>query len=225
MGKELLERHLQMNQLKECCRHYATGTKSAEAESEPMPETSSARPVYVEVSKDSSTRDPEISEKEGLAYTLKVCGEKGDFEDKPEQQETEIEESEQPAKKKKETQGAKMFRSSKDLPAKSQVDAQQAEQDTWKEKYFENKNVGLIAKKAITIKSNPETASAAPEVSELPGTSASDSKTEALRRKAANKNPKNIELPMVGKTPKLAKLSGASEARKESKVESSDDSD
>ena len=27
--KELLERHLQMNQLKECCRHYATGTKSA----------------------------------------------------------------------------------------------------------------------------------------------------------------------------------------------------
>ena len=90
-----------------------------------MPETSSARPVYVEVSKDSSTRDPEISEKEGLAYTLKVCGEKGDFEDKPEQQETEIEESEPPAKKKKETQGAKMFRSSKDLPAKSQVDAQQ----------------------------------------------------------------------------------------------------
>ena len=101
----------------------------------------------------------------------------------------------------------------------------QAEQDTWKEKYFENKNVGLIAKKAITIKSNPETASAAPEVSELPGTSASDSKSEALRRKAANKNPKNIELPMVGKTPKLAKLSGASETRKESKVESSDDSD
>merc|ERR1712210_244978 len=119
MGKELLERHLQMNQLKECCRHYATGTKSAEAESEPMPETSSARPVYVEVSKDSSTRDPEISEKEGLAYTLKVCGERGDFEDKPEQQ-------------KKETQGAKMFRSSRDLPAKTQVDGQQTEQDTWK---------------------------------------------------------------------------------------------
>ena len=61
-----------------------------EAESETMPETSSARPVYVEVSKDSSTRDPEISEKEGLAYTLKVCGEKGDFEDKPEQPETEM---------------------------------------------------------------------------------------------------------------------------------------
>ena len=87
-----------------------------------MPETSSARPVYVEVSKDSSTRDPEISEKEGLAYTLKVCGEKGDFEDKPE---TETEDTEPPAKKKKETQGAKMFRSSKDLSAKSQVDAQQ----------------------------------------------------------------------------------------------------
>ena len=85
--------------------------------------------------------------------------------------------------------------------------------------------MGLIAKKAITIKSNPETASAAPEVSELPGTSASDSKTEAHRRKAANKNPKNTELPMVGKTPKLAKLSGATGARKESKVESSDDSD
>ena len=101
----------------------------------------------------------------------------------------------------------------------------QAEQDTWKEKYFENKNVGLIAKKGITIKSNPETASAAPEVSELPGTSASDSKSEAHRRKAANKNPKNTELPMVGKTPKLAKLSGATGARKESKVESSDDSD
>ena len=88
-----------------------------------MPETSSARPVYVEVSKDSSTRDPEISGKEGLAYTLKVCGEKGDFEDKPEPPETEG--SEPPAKKKKETQGAKMFRSSKDLPTKSQVDAQQ----------------------------------------------------------------------------------------------------
>ena len=81
--------------------------------------------------------------------------------------------------------------------------------------------MGLIAKKGITIKSNPETASAAPEVSELPGTS--DLKSEALRRKAANKNPKNMELPMVGKTPKLAKLSG--ETRKESKVESSDDSD
>ena len=83
--------------------------------------------------------------------------------------------------------------------------------------------MGLIAKKGITIKSNPETASAAPEVSELPGTS--DLKAEALRRKAANKNPKNMELPMVGKTPKLAKLSGATETRKESKVESSDDSD
>merc|ERR1712008_138325 len=222
--KELLDRPSYLNQLKECCRAacISTGTKSAEADSEPMPETSSARPVYVEVSKDSSTREPEISEKEGLAYTLKVCGEKGDFEDKPEM---ETEDTEPPAKKKKETQGAKMFRSSKDLPTKSQVDAQQAEQDTWKEKYFENKNVGLIAKKGITIKSNPETASAAPEVSELPGTSASDLKSEALRRKAANKNPKNMELPMVGKTPKLAKQSGATETRKESKVESSDDSD
>ena len=51
--------------------------------------------------------------------------------------------------------------------------------------------MGLIAKKGITIKSNPETASAAPEVSELPGTS--DLKSEALRRKAANKNPKNTK--------------------------------
>merc|ERR1712083_348836 len=80
------------------------------ATEEPMPETSN-RPVYVEVKKDEPTRDPEISEKEGVGYILKVCGEKGDFEDKPEPPKVE----EPPPKKKKEekkqlTRGAKIFK-------------------------------------------------------------------------------------------------------------------
>merc|ERR1712156_344489 len=77
------------------------------ATDEPTPKTSN-RPVYVEVKKDQPTRDPEISEKEGVGYILKVCGEKGDFEDKPEPPKVE----EPPPKKKKEekkqlTRGAK----------------------------------------------------------------------------------------------------------------------
>ena len=91
----------------------------------------------MEIKKDESTRDPEISEKEGVGYILKVCGEKGDFADKPEsKQETEPEpkpkeEVEEPPSKKKKldpkkmTRGAKVFRGSKDLPTKAQVDAQQ----------------------------------------------------------------------------------------------------
>ena len=88
-------------------------------ESEALPETST-RPVYVEITEDDKPkRDPEISEKEGVAYWTKVCGEKGDFEDK----------SESPSKKKKvekpTTRGGKIFKGTKDLPSKAQVDAQQ----------------------------------------------------------------------------------------------------
>ena len=61
-----------------------------------------------------------------MGYILKVCGKKGDFEDKPEPPKVE----EPPPKKKKEekkqlTRGAKIFKGSKDLPTKAQVDADQ----------------------------------------------------------------------------------------------------
>ena len=89
-------------------------------ESETLPETST-RPVYKEITDDDKPkRDPEISEKEGVAYWAKVCDEKGDFEDK----------SEEPSPKKKKvekpkTRGGKIFKGTKDLPSKAQVDAQQ----------------------------------------------------------------------------------------------------
>ena len=82
-------------------------------------------------------------------------------------------------------------------------------------------------KKGIKIKIKPEdSTSASAEVKEFPGTSAKDMKAEALRRKAANRNPQNKELPLVGNVDEYSKLVKSSgEASSETKAESSDESE
>jgi hypothetical protein len=69
------------------------------------------------------------------------------------------------------------YRGSKDLPSKSQVDAEQAGEESWKDRYIQSKKVqkvvkesGLInkAKKSFKSKNAPET-SATPEVNVFPG--------------------------------------------------------
>ena len=69
------------------------------------------------------------------------------------------------------------YRGSKDLPSKSQVDAEQAGEESWKDRYIQSKKVqkvvkesGLInkAKKSFKSKNAPE-ASATPEVNVFPG--------------------------------------------------------
>ena len=80
-------------------------------------------------------------------------------------------------------------------------------------------------KKGIKIKIKPEESTAS-VVQEFPGTSEKDLKAEALRRKAANRNPQNKELPMVGNIDEYSKLVKSSgETISETKAESSDESE
>jgi len=125
------------------------------------------------------------------------------------------------------------YRGSKDLPSKSQVDAEQAGEESWKDRYIQSKKVqkvvkesGLInkAKKSFKSKNAPE-ASTTPEVNVFPGTSAKDMKAEALRRKEEIRNRQNLWVDgSLEEYSKLAQSSSGAAATVE-KVESSDSSD
>lgn len=169
-----------------------TAEKEEPEESEPEVK----RPVYVDITNEEikAPRDPEVAEKEGVAYWTKVCEKSGDFQEKP---------LEIPQKKVV----------SKDLPSKEQVDAQQAEQETWQERWYATRKVQKVVKDAkiySKVRSNIKKLKPNTEPEgrlEHPGTSAKDMKAEALRRKAANKNPTNLELPaIVGSSSEYVKL-------------------
>ena len=107
----------------------------------------------------------------------------------------------------------------------------QAEQETWQERWYQTRKVQKVVQDSkiyskvrtnIKIKLKPEDAES-PPVQEFPGTSAKDLKAEALRRKAANKNPQNKDLPLMGSVDEYSKLPKNPAENKESSSEESAD--
>ena len=176
-----------------------------EAEAAQTQESEPEKPKFVEITHDNPTKDPEIAQKEGVAYWTKMC---------------DVDESE-PKK-------AKKVAKSRDLPSKAQVDAQQAEQETWADRWYQNKKVQkvvqdskIFSKVKANIKTKFVKETAEDEAEVRPGTSAKDLKAEALRRKL-NKNPQNKEFPVIGSFDEYSKIKGKSEAA-EAKSESSEE--
>ena len=97
----------------------AQAAQEAETAQNPEPE----KPKYIEITQDLPQKDPEIAQKEGVAYWTKMCDTDEDLPKVP---------------KKAQNKG------SKDLPGKAQVDAQQAEQETWADRWYQNKKVQKV---------------------------------------------------------------------------------
>ena len=122
---------------------------------------------------------------------------------------------------------AKIKKGSRDLPSKAQVDAHQAEQETWADRWYQNKKVQKVVKDSkiySKVKANIKTKFVKPieaiEESLRPGTSAKDLKAEAIRRKL-NKNPQNTALPVIGSLDEYSKIKTSEPL--ETKSDSSDD--
>ena len=200
----------------------AAEIKKAQEATEEIPETVVEKTPPREITdEDLPKRDAEVAEKEGVAYWSKMC-------------ETELK-SKAPSPKKSKKAAAKVDRGTKDLPSKAQVDAQQAEQQTWADRWYSNKKVKKVVQDSkmfskvrtqFKTKVKPDDEQVKP-VEEAPGTSAKDLKAEALRRKA-NRNPKNNEMPIIGTADEYAKLAAAQkkeQAAKDVVKESSDEDD
>ena len=167
------------------------------------------KPQYIEITKDEPTKDPEVAEKEGVAYWTKMIDDDDDVE------------VPQPGSPKK-------TKINRDLPSKAQVDAHQAEQETWADRWYQNKKVQKVVQDSkiySKVKANIKTKFVKPieaiEESLRPGTSAKDLKAEAIRRKL-NKNPQNTALPVIGSLDEYSKIKADNEPL-ETKSDSSDD--
>ena len=163
-----------------------------------------------EVVKDEPTKDPEVAEKEGVAYWTKMIDDDDDVEvPKPDSSQIKT-------------------KINRDLPSKAQVDAHQAEQETWADRWYQNKKVQKVVQDSkiySKVKANIKTKFVKPieaiEESLRPGTSAKDLKAEAIRRKL-NKNPQNTALPVIGSLDEYSKIKADNEPL-ETKSDSSDD--
>merc|ERR1711953_42563 len=84
------------------------------------------KPQYIEITKDEPTKDPEVAEKEGVAYWTKMIDDDDDVEvPKPDSSQIKT-------------------KINRDLPSKAQVDAHQAEQETWADRWYQNKKVQKV---------------------------------------------------------------------------------
>ena len=168
------------------------------------------KPQYIEITKDEPTKDPEVAEKEGVAYWTKMIDDDDDVEvPKPDSSQIKT-------------------KINRDLPSKAQVDAHQAEQETWADRWYQNKKVQKVVQDSkiySKVKANIKTKFVKPieaiEESLRPGTSAKDLKAEAIRRKL-NKNPQNTALPVIGSLDEYSKIKADNEPL-ETKSDSSDD--
>ena len=178
---------------------------------------------------DITDKKPEVKSSEelagqGVGYWAKICESQGDFDAKPPEasgdDKVKDDAEEPPVEERRRTRSqSRSTYGTKDLPGKAQVDAQQKEQETWADRWYQNKKVQKVVKHSkmlskvkanIKVKLKPEdqASGSTPAVAEEhPGTSAGALKAEALRRKAANKNPSNKDLPkVIGSMDEYSKL-------------------
>ena len=202
---EAEEERLRIEQEQEAAQAAQEAVQAAQESELEQPE----KPQYIEITKDEPTKDPEVSEKEGVAYWTKMIDDDDDVE---------VPKPGSPAKIKK---------GSRDLPSKAQVDAHQAEQETWADRWYQNKKVQKVVQDSkiySKVKANIKTKFVKPieaiEESLRPGTSAKDLKAEAIRRKL-NKNPQNNALPVIGSLDEYSKIKTSEPL--ETKSDSSDD--